>query len=97
MQLFWRLVVQHVQEMSRDAIVVGLCLDTHAVRMEAVPVKQHGRQAGEQSIGHVSLVRKITFGLNVAEKRYACAQHIHGVRVAGHHFKHRSQRCGQTA
>ena len=96
MHLAWRFVVQHVQKMPCDRIVVRFYINARAVRVKPVPVNQHRRQTGEQSIGDIGLVREIAFGLNVAKKRNGCAQHVHRMRIARYHFQHRFERSGQT-
>ena len=95
-QLFRRLVVQHVQEVSGDADVICLGIDTHTINVKTVPVQQHGRQASEQPVGDIALIREVAFGLNVAEKRNAGTKYVHRVRVGRYHFKHCLQCIGQA-
>ena len=55
MQLRRRPVVQHVEDVAGDAGIVGLGVDAHAVRVIAMPVHHHRREAGEQAIRDVDL------------------------------------------
>ena len=73
MQLFRCLVVQQVQEVTGDAVVIRFGIDPHAVAVESVPVQQHGRQTGEETVRDIVLIREIAFRLNVAKKRHAGA------------------------
>jgi len=64
--------------------------------MKTMPVKQHGWQAGEQAIRNVLLILEIAFRLDVAEKRYARAQHIHRVGIGRHYLEYRPESIRQS-
>ena len=89
----WR----QVQEVARDAVVVGGCLDAFAVGVEPVPVQQHGWEGGEQAVGSVALPREVRLGLKVAQHRAARAQHVHGVRFGRYGLQRLFQLPGEAA
>jgi hypothetical protein len=95
-QVAWRLVVQHVQKVTGDAVIICFRVNTLAIGVESMPVKQHRGQAGEQSIGCAVLVAEITFGFYVAQERYAGPLYVHGMSVGRNHFQHLLQRLRQT-
>ena len=68
MQLRRCFIVQQLEEMPADAGFVAFCFDPYAVVTVAVPVRNHGRKAGQQTIGYILLVAEIAFRLDIAEK-----------------------------
>ena len=96
-QLAWRLVMQHVQEVGGHAVVVCFHIDALAVAVEAVPVQQHGWQTGEQPVGHLALVGKFAFRLDIAENRHSAAQYVHRMGIARYHFQHLPELLRQAA
>ena len=90
-------IVEQVQEMARDAVVVGGGLDALAVGVKPVPVQQHGRKGGEQPVGGVALPREVRLRFQVAQHRATRAQDIHGMSVGRYELQCLFEHAWQSA
>lgn len=99
----WPLAVQQVQEMTADAVVIGLHFDAAAVLSEVVPIEQHRAERGHQPVGDVAragMVMVVCFGQDAAESRDARAHHVHRMGRGRDGFQsgpHRSRQAAQGA
>ena len=74
--------MQKVQEVSADAVIVGLHVDDAAIVAVVIPVKQSRTEAGHQPISDVASTGGVVVLLlrqNASEHRGGGAHHIHGV------------------
>src|ERR1051326_3904663 len=73
-QVICGLAQQQVQKMRRHIRIVRLCLDSFSSAMELMPIKEHRRECGQQTICDLMLIAPVALRLDAAQCGTTCPQ-----------------------
>ena len=93
----WSLLMQEVKEVTSDARIFSLRLDTIAVVSEVIPVREHRRKRCEKSLGDFVLLVKRCLRLQTPESGAARSQDVHRMGGCGKLLQRRPQGDGKSS